>query len=212
MIYRIILFCFSLVLFNNAYAQVDSVNFIVKPAKTNEEIAAELINKNLEDLKSLLESDTVYVDIQEKNSSMKNFFNNKLRNSLVNYSIRPFNTGLTNIPARLEIKNVKVSVSYPHFSSEGVIGNKNFNRIVNISFDVSYNRLSDNTVIYSRRVDDKYSDEVDISLKGKIENRNYSFLVSELPEDNFFNRYLIPAGLIVISAATIVLFFAIRSN
>lgn len=212
MIYRIILFYFSFVLFNNAYAQIDSASFNIRLSKTNEEIAAELINKNLEELKSLLETDTVYVDIQEENSSVKNFFNSKLRNSLVNYSIRPFNAGVNNIPTRLEIKNVRVNVSYPHYSSEGVIGNKSFDRIVNVSFDLSYNRLSDNTVIFSKRVDDKYSDIVDISLKGKIENKNYSFLVSELPEDNFFNKYLIPAGLIVISAVTIVLFFAIRSN
>lgn len=212
MIYRIILFYFSFVLFNNAYAQIDSSVYNIQSARTNEEIAAELISKNLEELKNFLESDTVYVDIQEENSSVKSFLNSKLRNSLVNYSVRPFNANLNSVPARLEIKNIKVSVSYPHYNSIGVIGNKSFDRVVNVSFDVSYNRLSDNMVIFSKRIEDRYSDIVDISQKGKIESRNYSFLVSELPEDNFLNKYLIPAGLIVISAVTIVLFFAIRSN
>jgi hypothetical protein len=214
MIYRIILFYFSFVffyfvLFNNSYAQADSVNVNVK---TNDEIVNDLINKNIDELKNFLESDTIYVDINEENSSLRNFFNNKLRNSLVEYSLRPFNANLTYIPAKLEIRNLTVNVSYPRFGGTGVLGNKSFNRIISISFDVSYNRLSDNSVIYTKRIEDKYSDEVDISLKQKIENSNYSFLSSNLPEDNFFNKYLIPTGLIVISAVTIVLFFAIRSN
>lgn len=211
MIYRIILFYFLFVLFNNSFAQVDSSNINVN-VKTNDEIVRDLINKNIDELKNFLESDTVYVEINEENSSLRNFFNGKLRNSLDEYSLRPFNADLTYIPAKLQVRNVKVNVSYPGFGGTGVLGNKSFNRVISVSFDVSYNRLSDNSVIYTKRIEDKYSDEVDISLKQKIENSNYSFLSSNLPEDNFFNKYLIPAGLIVISAVTIVLFFAIRSN
>ncbi|HCA42510.1 MAG TPA: hypothetical protein DEP28_04575, partial [Bacteroidetes bacterium] len=66
--------------------------------------------------------------------------------------------------------------------------------------------------LYSDNIKINFSDTVKIENSSQIVSYNYPFLNAKLPEENFLNKFLIPAGLILASVTAIVLFFIIRSN
>jgi len=66
--------------------------------------------------------------------------------------------------------------------------------------------------INDRKIYKSYKDEINVDKVEYIENGNYAFLKSVLPEKPFLKKILIPAVIVAVSAIATILFFTIRSK
>jgi len=87
---------------------------------------------------------------------------------------------------------------------------KNMQRKIKVEFITEFS--GKDTLLHTFGFSETYSDEFDFSYLNYIESGNYGFVKGNLPGQGFWNRYFIPVLAVAVSAAAIILFFAIRSK
>ncbi|MBN1633361.1 MAG: hypothetical protein JW917_04260 [Ignavibacteria bacterium] len=108
-----------------------------------------------------------------------------------------------------ELKNINISTVYIPAGKFQVL-RKNITRKINTEFKSDFKR--NDTLFYSYSFLKSYEDEFDYSYKNYVESGHYGFVKGYLPDENFWDKFLIPVAAIATSAAAIILFFIIRSK
>jgi len=109
----------------------------------------------------------------------------------------------------LSLKNYSLSTKYEKTGSLQVL-KKSIFRKINIEFDMSV--IRNDSLSGKLKFSKQYSGEFDYDKINYVESGNYSFLKGKLPEQSFWDRFLIPMVSLVTSAVAIILFFSIRSK
>lgn len=112
----------------------------------------------------------------------------------------------------LTMKNAGVDIDYLSYSSDNIVGTKRLERLVRAGFDVYVtvpgNAGAVDSVIFSRS-NRSYVDAQNLSF---IEDSGAPFLSDKLPDEGAVSSVVVPAVMIGLSAAAIILFFTIRSK
>lgn len=135
----------------------------------------------------------------------------KLRQRLNEYNV-VYETDIDSVFADIKIDNIKLSTRYRKIGTSKVLGDKTVDREISMSYDVTLIRKDNGEVLYSEHITDSFSDNFKLDDLNRMESGDYEFLKAKLPEEGFLSRYLLPIVLLGVSAATIVLFFVIRSE
>lgn len=135
----------------------------------------------------------------------------KLRQRLSSYNV-VYETDIDSVFADIEIDNIKLNTRYKKIGTSKILGDKTVDREISVSYDVRLIRKDNGEVLYTERISDSFSDSFKLDDLNRMESGEYEFLKAKLPEEGFLSRYLLPIVLLGVSAATIILFFVIRSE
>jgi hypothetical protein len=135
----------------------------------------------------------------------------KLRQRLNGYNM-VYENDYDSVFAEIKIDSIKLKTRYKKISTSKVLGDKTVDREIGISYLVTLTRKDNNEILYSNRFDESLEDSFLLDDLNKVESGQYEFLKGELPDEGFMSRYLLPIVLVGVSAVTIILFFAIRSE
>ena len=109
---------------------------------------------------------------------------------------------------RINITEIKFSVSYSEPVADNVIGNEYFVRDLKTAFEFSIQN-SDNK---QKSVLRTYRDKVNVEYYDYIQDINFDFMKSVMPDKPFMKKILVPVVIVAVSALTAILFFTIRSK
>jgi hypothetical protein len=110
---------------------------------------------------------------------------------------------------KFKLNNINISTEYVPGGDFQVL-KKNMTRNIKTGFKSDFER--NDSLIYSWSFLKSYSDEFDFSYKNYVESGNYSFVKGNLPDESFWDKFLVPVAAIAVSAVAIILFFVIRSK
>ena len=205
------LFCIVLLtLTANIYPQ----NNDNTPTKINIDVYSRLLDDGLNDLGNqiiIAGQDKLYVLKFPDESEEKDFIQLKLKQKFGSYKLL---TGNSFDEADYEIvfENPKLRTNYKEIFSSSFLGNKRVKRKIEVMF--LYKIIDNNTKeeIYSNTTNESFEDDFLLDNLEQIERSKYTFTKGKLPEENLFEKFLVPAVIVAASAVAIILFFVIRSK
>lgn len=113
--------------------------------------------------------------------------------------------------ARFFLPKVKIETEYLSVNQSNILGEKIVTRRVTVEADFEYSEPGLNQP-ETFKLTSTNKDEFALKDVELIQNQSLPFAYAELPQESFLSRILIPAGLIVVSVATVILFFIIRTK
>ena len=206
MLYRILIASLSFVFLKpvNAYLQ--------NLAATN----LEIINKSLgevfdkwQDLINLKGKEKTYLIKVNGTDDDAEFFLSALKQRFRDYN---FVYQISNDSiAVFEFTFVDISLNYTQINQSNILGNKLVLRQIAVETKLSYIEPDFNGV-ETFHFNSEQQDEFPLKDYDYIEDTSLSFAHAELPQESFIDRIIFPALLVAISAATVILFFIIRTK
>ncbi len=112
----------------------------------------------------------------------------------------------------INIKRPSIKTLYKKIYDEDIHGMKKVEREIKVAYDLSLTERKSLFDVFRNNFSKKSKDSFNIEERNLIEDRNFDFSRSELPEENAMNQIVYPALIILSTAAAIILFFTIRSN
>ncbi|CAN5575939.1 hypothetical protein BH10BAC5_BH10BAC5_13920 [soil metagenome] len=217
-IFLIIILIFTVGFTQHSFCQSNdttSLNY-----RTNYEILSDLLVKSLskiEDRIIIAGKDKTYllsfnikrdaVDGESINKETILFFKSLIPQGLKNYKI--ISDSSLNYDHRINISYPVTNVDYSKIRTIGLIGNKTVKRICSIGYYCTFeNKGADSSESF--RVIRSFDDEIMIDKIPSLEDTNIRFTHASLPSESTFNKLLLPAAIILSTAAAIILFFTIR--
>ena len=205
------LFCIVLlILTKNIYPQ----NNEYTSSEINIDIFSRLLDEGLNDLENQLiitGKDKLYVLKFPDESEDKDFIQLKLKQKFGSYKLL---TGNSFDEADYEIvfEKPKLRTNYKEIFTSSFMGNKRVKRKIGVVF--LYKIIDNKTKeeIYSNTTNESFEDDFLLDNLEQIERSNYTFTKGKLPEENLFEKFLVPAVIVAASAVAIILFFVIRSK
>ncbi len=113
---------------------------------------------------------------------------------------------------KIEISRPVIKVEYKKIYTDDLLGTKRVQRVVRVSYNLQVISIKDPSNISSINFDRSTKDSFDLDKLDLVQDRRYSFSEALLPEESDLNKILLPALIVLASAATIALFFIIRSK
>lgn len=176
----------------------------------------ELINRAIDevldkfrDIVILKNRERVYNIISTNDSENSQFFLSALKQKFNQFNF-VYNQESDTL-AIFNLSKVKLETEYLSVNQSNILGKKIVTRRVLVEADFKYSEpeiFQPETFTLTSTNKDEFALK-DIEL---IQNRSLTFAYAELPQESFWNRILIPAALIAVSAATVILFFIIRTK
>lgn len=192
----------------NIYAQRDEIPV----PSTNIEIIKSLLDSSLyifDDYFTLLGKESFYRIYAGSSNDAADYLIKYFKQKYFSIKFIGSDSSVKENEVKFKLSNINISTEYIPGGSLQVL-RKNMTRKIEAGFDSEFTR--NDTVIYSYSYFKSYSDEFDFSYKNYIESGNYSFAKGNLPDESFWDKYLVPVAAIAVSAAAIILFFVIRSK
>ena len=182
-------------------------------SKSNHDIYTGLINKNLDVLENkfvLLGKDKIYCIGIRGNRNNADFLYKAIKQKLYNFRIisEPDSSGSD---YKVLFENVKFRTAYNKISGS-VIKNRIVEREIELSYTCTVKSKGNDSLVFNNNIRDINKDEFYLDKIDDVEKGDYDFLKGTLPDRSLFERLLIPGIVVLASAATIVLFFVIRSK
>ncbi len=205
------LFCIVLLtLTTNIYSQ----NNEYTSPEINIDIFSRLLDEGLNDLENQLiiaGQDKLYVLKFRDESEEKDFIQLKLKQRFGSYKILTGNS-FDEADYGIVFENPKLITKYKEIFTSSFLGNKRVKRKIDILF--LYKIIDNNTEeeIYSNTINESFEDDFLLDNLEQIERSNYIFTKGKLPDENLFEKLLVPAVIVAASAVAIILFFVIRSK
>jgi hypothetical protein len=177
--------------------------------KTNLNLFQEITRNSLselEDVVTIIGKEKIYKITVEDNTERKEFFVNELKQMFTKlkfvYEISD------SVDYVIKFENLNFRTVYTDLKARKFLGDEYVKRelFVNYDFAVSGKDLS------SRKIYKSYKDEIKADKIEYVENGNYAFLKSVLPEKTFLKKIIVPAVIVAVSAIATILFFSIRSK
>ncbi len=180
--------------------------------KTNFNVFTEVLGKGLgllEDDITILGRDKIFKLDAGTDSEMKNFFLNVFRQKLGSYRF-VYEQRTDSCDYRINIKDLSMGVSYTRPEGKSLLGEELTRRVISVSFEYSF--YKNETKVAGKKFSENYKDSINVKDYEYVQNQDFPFMNSELPEKSFLGRVFVPALVVLTSAAAVVLFFTIRSK
>lgn len=181
--------------------------------KTNYDVYNEMLNKNLDVIENrfvLLGKDKIYSISVHGNKEESEYLFRAIKQKLNSYRIIT-DADSMNSDYKVLFDNVKLKTTYNKISGS-VLWNSKVDRQIELSYKCTIRQKSNDSLVFSNNIRDINKDEFYLDRFDEVEKGDYDFLKSKLPERNIFDKLFIPAVVVLASAATIILFFVIRSK
>ena len=177
--------------------------------KTNLNLFQEVTSKSLnelEDVVTIIGRDKIYKISIDDNTEKKEFFINELKQKF--YNAKFVYEVTDTVDFIININNLMFKTAYTDLKTKNFLGDDYINRELSVmySYSIAGKDISD------RKVSKSYKDEIKVDRIEYVENGNYAFLKSVLPEKPFLKKIMIPAVIVAVSAIVTILFFTIRSK
>ena len=112
---------------------------------------------------------------------------------------------------RLNVDDIDLVLKYPGIANKNPLGDDYLKRFIKSSFRIKFlNEKSD--LLKEENFSKEYSDEIKFASLESAENSGYGFTKGIVPEKPLISKIIVPAVVVLVSAITIILFFAIRSK
>lgn len=207
--FRQLFFIFLLFIpFITGFAQQNSEEL----PKTNYNAFSDVLNKGMtmiEDDVTILGKEKIYKMDAGPESETGNFFLNVCKQRFSAYRF-VYDKGTDSIDYGLFVRNIKLGVEYSLPEGKSLLGDDFTVRKISASFSYSSGKPGNES--NSRNFSDSFKDTVNVKYLDYIQNSGFAFMNSELPEKSFFRKAFVPAVVVLVSAATVILFFTIRSK
>lgn len=112
---------------------------------------------------------------------------------------------------QLNIDNADLLLRYPGIANNNVLGDDYIKRYIRCSFRINFLN-ENNNLLKEKNFLKEYRDEIKFTSLESAENSGYSFTKGIVPEKPLMSKIIVPAAVVLVSALTIILFFAIRSK
>jgi hypothetical protein len=181
--------------------------------KTNLDIYTGIFNKNLEVVENrlvLLGKEKIYCVRINGKPQIREFVYTVIKQKLYNYKIVS-DLEAANSDYEILFDDINLNTKYSKATSS-VLKNRILGRDIEVLYNNSIKILKTDSVIYKNNFHVINKDEIYFEKLGDAERGEFDFLKGKLPEQNFFEKALIPGIVILASAITIISFFAIRSK
>jgi hypothetical protein len=198
-----------------------------EPVKTNLEVFEDIISAQLEkflyypgldrELAFIFSVNHTAGGESSKNDNEERFItnvvkktaqNNKLKFSLISGTGELKADSNSNL-VRLQVYNLETK--YTGFRKNNFLGEKTLERNVKIKIAIDINSSSGKFEL-KNFISSDYKDEVSYDSYKKLESSKYAFTRGKAPEVGFIERIIVPAALVTVSAAVIVMFFVLRTK
>jgi len=205
------LFCIVLLtLTTNIYPQ----NNEYTSSEINIDIFSRLLDEGLNDLGNQLiiaGQDKLFVLKFPDESEKNDFIQLKVKQKFSSYKLLTGNS-FDEVDYGIVFENPKLRTNYKEIITSSFLGNKRVKRKIEVVY--LYKIIDNNTKeeIYSNTINESFEDDFLLDNLEQIERSNYTFTKGKLPEENLFEKFLVPAVIIAASAVAIILFFVIRSK
>jgi len=177
--------------------------------KTNLNLFQEITRNSLselEDVVTIIGKEKIYKITVEDNTERKEFFVNELKQMFTKvkfvYEISD------SVDYVIKFGNLNFKTVYTDLKARKFFGDEYVNREINVNYDFSVSGKD----LSSRKFSKSYKDEIKADKIEYVENGNYAFLKSVLPEKTFLKKIIVPAVIVAVSAIATILFFTIRSK
>lgn len=180
--------------------------------KTNFNVFSDLLGRGLvlvEDEITIYGKDKIYKLDAGPDSDMKSFFLNVFRQKFISDRF-VYDKSTDSCDYVITVKNLGLSVQYTRPEGKSLLGDEFTNRKISVSFE--YIIENKGTVKCGRKFSENYKDNINVKDYEYVQNQEYSFMNSELPEKSLLGKVFVPALVVLSSAAAVILFFTIRSK
>lgn len=206
----LLLFLFLFTIRGISFSQENSSSNLSEINKLIEESLIPLENKLI-----LLGKEKLYLLSDESKSIQGDYMLKILKRNLSEYKIllKPGNTDFTDsVDYLIKIAQPSIKTLYKKIFDEDIIGTKKVEREITVKYDLTLEDKKNLNEVFRNKFSNKYKDSFNLDEQSLIEDRNFDFSRSAIPEENTVNHLLYPALIIMSTAAAIILFFTIRSN
>lgn len=203
--YTLIFFIFFFLYRFSIYSQ----EFDAVP-KTNLEIINEILQSYFDkcnEYLNILGSDKIYL-LKGNESEEGKYILKSFKQFFLNYKFTTDET-IKEIDYRIKLDNSEIKTDY-EFKNNNLIFGKYIQREIFCGFN--YIISNKDSILYKQKFFETKKDTIDYNYISYVESDNYNFSKGKIPEEGFWDKYLIPASAIIVSAIAIVLFFTIRSK
>jgi hypothetical protein len=209
---RIIIFIVNISVFLIA-GLLHSQNVRDDISKSNHDIYTELINKNLDVLENkfvLLGKEKIYCVGIGGDRNNADFLYKAIKQKFYNFRIIS-EADSSGSDYKVFFENVKFRTAYNKVSGS-VFKNRIVERQIELSYKCTVKSKGNDSLVFNNSIHDINKDEFYLDKIDEVEKGDYDFLKGTLPAGSLFERLLIPGIVVLASAATIILFFVIRSK
>jgi hypothetical protein len=205
---RILILFIVFIAAGNLHAQRDGIPVPV----TNIEIINSLLDSSLykfDDYFTLLSKENLYSISAGSSDDASGYLVRYLKQKYPSIKFIGSDSSVKENVIKFKLSNINISTEYIPGGDFQVL-RKNITRKIKTGFKSDFRR--NDSLIYSWSFSKSYNDEFDFSYKNYVESGNYSFVKGNLTDESFWDKFLVPAAAITVSAAAIILFFVIRSK
>ena len=206
----LLLFLFLITIRGISFSQENRSSNLSEINKLIEESLVPLENKLI-----LLGKEKLYLLSDESKSIQGDYILKILKRNLSGYKIllKPGNTDFTDsVDYIIKIAQPSIITLYKKIFDEDIIGTKKVEREISVKYDLILEDKKNLYEVFRNKFSNRHKDSFNLDEQSLIEDRNYDFSRSAIPEENTVNHLLYPALIIMSTAAAIILFFTIRSN
>lgn len=206
----LLLFLFLFTIRGISFSQENRSSNLSEINKLIEESLVPLENKLI-----LLGKEKLYLLSDESKSIQGDYILKILKRNLSGYKIllKPGNTDFTDsVDYIIKIAQPSIITLYKKIFDEDIIGTKKVEREISVKYDLILEDKKNLYEVFRNKFSNRHKDSFNLDEQSLIEDRNYDFSRSAIPEENTVNHLLYPALIIMSTAAAIILFFTIRSN
>ncbi|MBV6479167.1 MAG: hypothetical protein HGGPFJEG_01928 [Ignavibacteria bacterium] len=177
-----------------------------------------LIDESLVPLENVLEirgKDVLYNLILNADNIQQTYFSESIKKKFPDFGF------LTNLKENVAtekkivnvfIKNPEIKVRYTGTHTDNFLGSKIVERVVSVKYEIKLLNSDDSSVVYSDKFSKKIKSNFNINNIAMVEDERFPFTKSVIPDEDTLNKLILPAVVILASAAAVILFFTIRSK
>ena len=181
--------------------------------RTNYEIFSGLLNKCLDpvaDKITVLGSDKIYRLKLNADAQSEKFFHNVFGLRFPGLKLIK-GTGFDSLAFTISVSDIVFSLKYPESKTIRLLGDKVISRSVSVKFNCAVQSPS-GEILWMGTPSDKSSDTIRLDNLDYVQTGEYDFIKAPLPKESLTSKLIVPAVIMIATAITIILFFAVRSK
>lgn len=205
-------------LFFLIFFTIRGISFCQESSSSNLSEINKLIEESIVPLENkliLLGKDRLYLLTDESSSIQGGYISKFIKRSFPGYKML-LHSGISDFSDSadylIKIAGPSIKTLYKKISVDDLIGTKKAEREITLKYELIITDKKSLSEVFRHKFSNKHNDSFNLDEKSLIEDRNYNFTRSAIPEENILNHVLYPAVIILSTAAAIILFFTIRSN
>jgi hypothetical protein len=190
------------------------ISYSQQNAESNSRIVDRLIDEGVTAIRNkliMLGDENVYVFLFDVNNPEADYIARKVQPGLQGFEVI-WGTAFDSADYVLNMVNENIDVRYSNISTDNVLGTKRISRKIGVAMKFLVRASGNPDVIDTVEFSKTHNDHFDFNALASVEDNPAYFMKGALPEESSTSKVLIPALMIGISAAAIILFFTIRSK